>query len=348
MMTSITQAFISTAFAQPTGLYTLSNQHGTQVHITNYGARIVSLNVLDRQGNLVDTVLGFDSLEGYLNSTDPFHGAIIGRFANRISLGVFTLNNKKYHLPVNNVPNHLHGGSHGFHNQVWEVRDVSNQSVSLHYYSPDLEGGYPGNMDCELTYKLTDENELLLEYRATVDQDCPVNLTSHPFFNLNGLGSGSILNHEIQIDADAFCEVNASLIPVAITDVTNTPFDFRLSKKAGADMQWENDQLEFGLGYDHNMVLRGSGFRKVAQAVGNKTGICLEVFTDQPGMQFYTGNHMKGQNILRNGIRDEKQTAFCFETQHYPDAPNQPDYPDTILKAGVEFYSKTSYRYAAR
>jgi len=337
--------FVTEINGAKTSIHFLENKD-LKVAITNYGARIVSIIFNDRKGNPVDVVMGFDSIKGYLNTTETFHGTIVGRYANRIANGKFSLEGKEYHLSINNPPNHLHGGPKGFHNQVWKVESSTKTDIRLSYFSKDGEENYPGNLTVTVHYTLTDKNELHLLYEASTDKTTVINLTSHPFFNLNGIGSGSIENHTLQVNAEKYNPVDKSLIPTGISPVEGTPFDFRKSRSIGKNINDDNDQIKYGGGYDHNFVLDGKGLRTVAKATGDQSGISMEVITDQPGMQLYTGNHMKGKTVIKGGYKDEKRTAFCLETQHFPDSPNQPEFPTTVLKPGEKFLSSTYYKFS--
>lgn len=327
-------------------LHFLRNKNNIEVAITNYGARTVALIVPDKNKNPTDTVVGFDSIKGYLTSTEPYHGAIVGRYANRIARGKFTLDGNEYQLAINNPPNHLHGGPNGFHHQVWTVDEANENRIQLSYFSKNGEENYPGDLSVSITYHLTDDNEFQLHYEATTDADTILNLTAHPFFNLNGIGSGGIENHLLQIHAENYTPVDDTLIPVGIFPVENTPFDFRKQKTIGQNINDNNEQLKYGAGYDHNFVLNGKDLRTVAKAIGDKSGIVMEVFTNQPGMQLYTGNYMKGQNQIKYGLTDKFREAFCLETQHYPDSPNHPLFPTTVLKPGEKFQSTTIYKFS--
>jgi len=329
-----------------TGLYILKNTNGVEAAITNYGARIVALAVPGRDGKPVDVVTGFDSLDGYLNAKEKYHGAIVGRYANRIARGRFTLNGKSYQLDINNPPNHLHGGFDGLHQQVWTVIDHSDSRITLSYDSPDGESHYPGNLGLRIVYELSADNGLSLSYEASTDAPTVINLTSHPFFNLNGQGRTTILHHTLQVNATNYIPVDDSLIPVEIAPVEGTPFDFRTPVPIGKRIDEANDQLIYGAGYDHNFVLDGSGLRPVARAQGDESGIVMEVLTDQPGMQLYSGNYMKADHAIKYGLTDLNRGAFCLETQHFPDSPNQPNFPSTVLNPGETFRSVTIYRFA--
>ena len=338
--------FERTIDGQPVGLYTLKNESGTQLCITNYGCRIVSLLVNGPDGNPVDIVVGFDSLDGYLTATEVYHGATIGRYANRIAGGSFSLNDKDYTLAVNNEPNHLHGGPAGFHTKVWEVEAHDECAVAMRYLSKDGEEGYPGNLEVKVRFELTARNEVHIGYEAISDQDTILNITNHAYFNLNGQGSGTILHHTLQIFADRYTPVDATLIPTGeLAPVEDTPFDFREEQTIGKRINEANEQLQYGNGYDHNYVLNGAGLRPVAHVTGDKTGLHMQVLTDQPGVQFYTGNFMSGDNLIKGQVPDHFRTAFCLETQHFPDAPHHPHFPSALLPAGVVFTSRTVYSF---
>jgi aldose 1-epimerase len=326
-----------------TGLHIIQNSKGTEVAITNYGARIVSLLVNDKNGIRTDVVVGFDSIDGYLTSKETYYSAIVGRYANRVARGKFSLKGKTYQLAINNPPNHLHGGPDGFHHQVWDFAEVSSNRIKLSYFSKDGEENYPGNLDVNVTYTISENDELQIAYEASSDQATILNLTSHPFFNLNGQGSGSIEDHLLQVNASKYNPVDEALIPTGIEPVSDTPFDFTKPMKIGEKINEKNVQLVYGNGYDHNLVLDGSGYRKVATVTGDRSGIFMEVHTDQPGMQLYSGNYMKSENRIKYGHTDRFREAFCLETQHFPDSPNQPDFPTTVLEAGDIFRSRTAY-----
>lgn len=348
MLTKINpDSFNETLNGEKVSLHFLNNKNNVEVAVTNYGARIVALIVPDKNQNPTDVVVGFDSLQGYLNSTETYHGAIVGRYANRIARGKFTLNGKTYQLAINNAPNHLHGGPKGFNNQVWKVEDVKSNSIRLSYFSKDGEENYPGNLNVSVTYTLTDDNEVVIDYEATTDGATVLNITAHPFFNLNGQGTGTIENHLLQINADSYTPVDETLIPTGIVTVENTPFDFRKQKTIGQNINDTNEQLKFGAGYDHNFVVNGQGMRSAGTAIGDKSGVAMETLTDQPGMQLYTGNWMQGENTIKYGLKDNSREAFCLETQHYPDSPNHPEFPSTVLNPGEVFRSTTIYKFSA-
>jgi aldose 1-epimerase len=328
-------------------LFTLSNASGMQVCLTNYGCRIVSLSVPDRNGKPVDVVVGFDSLENYLTATEVYHGATIGRYSNRIANGRMNINGKEYILSTNNGNNHLHGGPAGFHTQVWDLKGTSENTITFTYTSADGEEGYPGNLTVEVCFELGQNNALRISYTASTDQTTVLNLTNHAYFNLNGLGSGTILNHVLEIHADQYTPVDETLIPTGeLAPVENTPFDFRTPERIGARINHDHEQLRFGNGYDHNYVLPTQGnVHQVARVQADKSGIVMNVHTDQPGVQFYTGNFMSGENLIKGHVPDHFRTAFCLETQHFPDSPNHEHFPSTVLQPGEQFRSTTIYSF---
>jgi aldose 1-epimerase len=340
-------AFRDTTGSQPTALYILRNGHA-QAAVTNYGARLVSLIVPDKNGVPTDVVVGYDSIGPYLHNPDTYFGAIVGRYGNRIAKGHFKLNGKEYTLPTNDGPNSLHGGKKGFDAGIWTGKQLSDRSVQLVYLSTDGEQGYPGNLQVKVTYTLTDSSTLRIDYAATTDKPTVLNITNHSYFNLNGQGSGTINNHLLEINADNYTPVDSTLIPTGkIEPVAGTPFDFRQPTAIGSRINDNNQQLKFGHGYDHNFVLNKSkdslGLAAIAQ--GDKSGIVLTVRTDQPGVQFYGGNFMKGTNTIKGGKKDDYRSAFCLETQHFPDSPNEPSFPSTELKPGQTFRSTTTFSF---
>ena len=320
-----------------------------EVALTNYGARIVSLIVPNKAGNPVDVVLGFKSIADYLTADEIYHGATIGRFANRIKSGSFELHGKTYHVEPNNGPNALHGGKNGFHNQIWDRRINNPNAVTFYYSSPDGEEGFPGNLNVSVSYVLTDDNELKINYRAQSDADTHINLTNHAYFNLNGEGSGDVLHHLIQIHADEFLPIDSLHLPIGQrAPVTDTPFDFRHPRALGSEIEQHTEQLINGEGYDHTYVIRESIApepTKVASALAPESGIQLSVYTTEPGVQFYTGNALSGKDKGKSGQPYAKRHAFCFETQHFPDSPNQASFPSTLLAAGKTYTSQTIYRF---
>jgi aldose 1-epimerase len=303
----------------------------------------------DKNGKLTDVVVGFDSRLGFEKSTEPYFGATIGRFGNRIAKGKFSLDGKEYTLPINNPPNSLHGGKKGFQYVVWDAKQPNEKTLVLTYFSKDMEQGYPGNLKVKVTYMLTDNNELRMEYEATTDKKTVVNLTNHAFFNLNGEGSGTINNHSLMVNANNYTPVDSTLIPTGkIEPVAGTPFDFKTATAIGERINNNNEQLKNGLGYDHNFVLNRSGnesMQHAATVVGDKSGITMEVYTQEPGLQFYSGNFMKAMNTLKSGAKDDYRTAFCLETQHFPDSPNQPQFPTTVLTPGKVYKTASVYKF---
>jgi aldose 1-epimerase len=334
-------------------LYTLRNASGMQVKITNFGGRITSIEVPDRDRKMGDVVLGFDNVSGYTSkaAATAYFGALIGRYANRLAGGTFMLDGQTYHVPTNDHgKNSLHGGNHGFDSRVWEVKQASSKMLELHYLSPNGEEGFPGNVSVTVRYSLDDRNELRLDYTATTDKDTVVNLTNHSYFNLEGPGSPTVLDQSIMIDANRYTPVNANLIPTgAIAPVKGTPLDFLAAKQIGARINSNFEQLKLAKGYDHNFVLNHPGdIAAVAARVEDpKTGRVLEVFTTQPGLQFYTGNFLDG-TVHGIGGTYAFRSALCLETQHFPDSPNHPNFPSTELHPGQVFHSTTVYRFSAK
>jgi aldose 1-epimerase len=330
---------------------TLANKNGVEVKAITYGGIITSITTPDRTGAIGDIVLGFDSLDGYL-AGHPFFGAIVGRYGNRIAKGRFTIDKQEYKLATNNGPNHLHGGIKGFDKRVWNagvLPPIAGQSsVAFSYTSADGEEGYPGTLIVEVTYTLNDKNELIVDYLARSDKATHVNLTQHSYFNL--AGAGDILGHELTIDADLYTPVDAALIPTGVlVPVEGTPFDFRKSTAIGARIDQPNPQLKHGGGYDHNWVLNGTAgsLRRAARVVEPTSGRTLEVATTEPGMQFYTGNFLDGTLKGKGGQTYAKRAGFCLETQHYPDSPNKPAFPTTLLKPGATYQTTTIYKFGA-
>jgi aldose 1-epimerase len=328
-------------------IYTLTNQNGLEARITNYGGIVVSLKAPDRIGAMADIVLGFDTLSGYVNSPSPYFGALIGRYGNRIGHARFMLDGVEYKLAANNDQNSLHGGVHGFNKAVWTPRELADGGLELTYLSKDGEEGYPGNLKTVVAYHLTDANELRIDYAATTDKDTVLNLTNHSYFNLKGAGNGDILGHLITLNADRFTPVDAGLIPTGeLRAVSGTPFDFRKATAVGARIEHNDEQLKLGNGYDHNWILNknGPGPALAARVEEPSSGRVLEVLTDQPGVQFYTGNFLDGTIKGKGGKPFGHRSGLCLETQHFPDSPNEPSFPSTVLKPGQQFRSATIYR----
>lgn len=348
---SVTRAPFGTApGGQAVELFTLTNAHGMEVRTMSYGGIIVSIKVPDRKGALGDVVLGYDSLAGYVKAS-PYFGAIVGRYGNRIAKGHFTLNGKTYTLAVNNGPNALHGGLKGFDKVVWHAepfQHADSVGVVLSYTSPDGEEGYPGALSVTVTYALTDANELVVSYHATTDKPTPVNLTQHSYFNLANGGKSDILGHILTLAADSMTPVDSTMIPTgAIVSVTGTPFDFRSPTAIGARINAADVQIKNGGGYDHNFVLTrdGPGLAHVVHVVEPTTGRTLDVSTTEPGIQFYTGNFLDGTNVGKGGVAYQRRTGFCLETQHFPDSPNHPNFPSTILLPGAVYQSQTVFTF---
>ena len=340
-------AFRDTINNQSTDLYVLQNSKGMKAAITSYGGRLVSLLVPDKNGKLTDVVVGFKSVKDYVNSTEPYFGATIGRYGNRIAKGKFTLDGKQYSLFTNNGPNTLHGGKNGYQAAVWNAKQVNDSTLELTYLSKDGEEGFPGNLDVKVTYHLTNDNELKLDYEAKTDKKTVVNLTNHAFFNLNGEGSGTINNHILQINGKEYTPVDSTLIPTGkLEPVAGTPFDFTNPKAIGANVDADNEQLKNGKGYDHNFVLSGNGMKHAATVTGDQSGIIMDVYSEEPGLQFYGGNFMQSKNTFKNGVKDDFRTAFCLETQHFPDSPNQPGFPGTVLNPGEVYKTSSTYKFS--
>ena len=351
LMNITPELFGQTPAGKPVDLYTMSNDAGLEVKITTYGGIVVSILAPDRTGALNDVVLGFDTLAGYFQE-HPFFGALVGRYANRIDSGRFRLNGIDYVLAQNDGPNHLHGGLKGFDKVVWQATPFEAEDgagLTLRYQSVAGEEGYPGTLDVQVTYTLSNDQALKIDYSATTDQDTVINLTNHSYFNL--AGAGDILNHEVKLNADHFTPVSETLIPTGdLQAVAGTPLDFTQATKVGARIDQPNEQLAFGGGYDHNWVLNKSdGELTLAATVYEPTsGRVLETYTTQPGLQFYTGNFLDGTLMGKGGQAIHKRTGFCLETQHFPDSPNQPTFPSTVLKPGEAYKQTTIYRFGVR
>ncbi len=335
-----------------TDLYILKNKAGVTAAITNYGGRLVSLLVPDKNGKLTDVVVGLKGVKDYVSSTEPYFGATIGRVGNRIAKGKFTLDGKQYTLFTNNGPNTLHGGKKGFQAVVWDAVQPNDSTLELRYVAKDMEEGYPGNLNVKVTYSLTTDNGFKCEYEATTDKKTVVNLTNHAFFNLNGEGSGTINNHILQINADKYTPVDSTLIPTGkIEPVTGSPFDFTKPTAIGARVNDTNDQIKYGKGYDHNFILNAGsngGMNHAATVVGDISGIQMDITTQEPGLQFYGGNFMQGKNTFKGGAKDDLRTAFCLETQHFPDSPNQPSFPSIVLEPGKTYHTISVFKFSTK
>jgi aldose 1-epimerase len=335
-------------------LYTLTNSNGMLAKITNYGGTVTSLLVPDKNGKLVDVVLGYDKLKPYtINEGGTYFGALIGRYGNRIAKGHLVIDGKSYQLFINNKPNSLHGGKVGYNERVWTAESAKETadgpSLTLTYLSPDGEENYPGNLSITVVYTLLNSNGLKIDYTAKTDKDTVLNLTNHAYFNLDGAGAPTILDHELTVNADKYTPVDSTSIPLGkLAPVAGTPFDFRTPHTIGARIDAKNEQLGFGKGYDHNFVLNRTKDGDIEQAVkvvGPTTGIVMNVLTDQPGVQFYSGNFLKGDIIGKDGKSYKHRSAFALETQHFPDSPNQPSYPTTLLKPGQVYHHVTIYSF---
>lgn len=345
------KSFGKTPDGQQIDLYVLTNKSGAEAAIATLGGAVVSLKVPDRNGKFADVVLGYDSGEGYV-ADKSFFGALVGRYGNRIGRAQFEIDGNTYKLAKNNGENTLHGGVNGFNKALWSAKTHSEkggQSLELSYLSKDGEEGFPGNLKVRVTYTLTDANALVIDYSATTDKKTVVNLTNHSYFNLAGQGSGDILGHQLMIAADMFTPVDAGLIPTGeLRGVVGTPFDFRQPTAIGARINQDDEQLKIGGGYDHNFVLRPPTDRKeflAARVVEPTTGRVMEVWTTEPGVQFYTGNFLDGKVTGKGGITYPKRSAFCLETQHFPDSPNQPKFPSAVLNPGATYHTITTYKF---
>ncbi len=336
----------------PVALYVLTNEQGMEATFTNYGQRLVSLMVPDRHGIFNDVVLGFSSLDSYRIGNGKYYGAVIGRYGNRIAGGSFELDGTPYTLAKNNGRNHLHGGVKGFESVVWRVAEHNGKQITFHRTSPDMEEGYPGNLDVRVTYTLTEDNALKIDYEAKTDKKTHLNLTNHSYFNLKGAGSGDINDHLLQVNADQFIPVDEELIPTGkLLPVANTPFDFRKEKPVGQEVNSTYEQIVLGKGYDHSFVLNDEpkteeGLTFTAKVTEPFSGRVMEVFTDQPAVQLYGGNFMDGTGGGKKGKTYLYRGAICLETQHYPDSPNRPDFPSTMLEPGQTFRSTTVYAFS--
>ncbi|RHT39979.1 galactose mutarotase [Firmicutes bacterium AM31-12AC] len=342
------ETFGSTSKKEEAVLYTLTNENGMSASITNYGAALVKLNVPDKEGKLRDVVLGYDDVTGYEKGGGSF-GAPVGRNANRIGGAVITIQDKTYELEKNDNGNNLHSGTNYYNKRIWNVGEKTDSKIEFVLHSPDGDQGYPGTLDMHVTYELTEDNELRLIYDAVPDQDTIINMTNHSYFNLDGHDSGNVLKELVTLDADYFTRADAQSIPTGeLVDVTGTPMDFRMPRALGEAIDADYEAVRLGKGYDHNWVLKNNGkFDKVAQAVSEKSGIVMEVWTDLPGMQMYTANFLDnehGKNGAVYGIRD----AVCFETQYFPDAVHHENFVSPICKKGMPYHTVTSYKFETK
>ncbi len=324
--------------------YTLRNSNNIEIGILTFGGIIQSIKVPDADDNIVDIVLGFDNLEGY-EGKHPYFGAIIGRYGNRIAKGKFEIDGAQYSLATNNGENHLHGGIKGFDKVVWKANEKAHNQLQLSYKSADMEEGYPGNLEVSVTYLLTEDNKLIIDYAATTDKSTHVNLTNHTYFNLNV--TGDILGHQLVLKASRYTPVDKSLIPIGEKVlVSGTPFDFTNSKLLGKDISADHEQIAFGGGFDHNLVLDNPSLKEPFASLSSaQTGILVEAFTTEPGVQFYSGNFLDGTVVGKNNVAYNKRSGLCLETQHFPDSPNQPTFPSTLLKPNQKYESTTIYKF---
>jgi len=348
------KAFGTTPDGKTADLYVLKNKNGMEVSITNYGGIVTSIKVPDRSGKMADVLLGHDTLEGYI-ADKVYFGATVGRYCNRIGHAEFSIDGTKYTLAKNNGDNTLHGGIKGFNKALWEAKDVSKggePALELTYVSKDGEEGFPGNLTATVVYTLTSRNELKIDYSATTDKKTVVNLTNHSYFNLAGQGIGDILKTVLRIEADKITPVDSGLIPTGeLKSVQGTPFDFRKPTAIGERINADDEQLKLGKGYDHNFVLiknRPNGLTLAARAEEPASGRVLEVWTTEPGIQLYTGNFLDGSIHGKGGIAYSQRTAFCLETQHFPDSPNHPNFPSTLLTPRQRYHTTTIYKFSTK
>jgi aldose 1-epimerase len=346
-------AFGKTKDGKSVEIYTLTNANGLEAKIMTYGGTVVSLKVPDKDGKLGDIVLGFDNVSDY-EEKSPYFGCLVGRYGNRIAKGKFTLDGKEYTLATNNDENHLHGGDKGFDKVVWDAESFAgsdNVGLKLHYLSKDMEEGYPGNLDVNVTYTLTNANELKIDYAATTDKATVCNLTNHCYYNFAGQGSGDILGHELMINADTYTPVDVGLITTGETPaVKGTPFDFTALTAIGKGINADNEQIKFGLGYDHNWVLnkKGDEMSLAVKVYEPTTGRVMEIFTTEPGLQFYSGNFLDGKLTGKDSKVYKHRNGFCLETQHFPDSPNKPEFPTTTLLPGENYKTTTIHKFSVK
>jgi len=345
------EAFEKTLDGKQISLWTLKNKNGAEISVTNFGGKVVTLFVPDKNGNFVDVVTGYESIDKYFQSGELYFGAAIGRVGNRIGLGRFTVDGVEYKVVVNNGPNHLHGGIKGFHALVWDAKQTDEDTIELSYTSNDMEEGYPGTLQVKIVYKLTEDNAFEIQYYATTDKTTLCNLTNHSYFNLSGEGCDTILDHIIYINSKAFTITDEGLIPTGeIVSLEGTPLDFSVPTAIGERIDTDYEPLNFGHGYDHNYVIdkKGDGVELAATAISPITGIQMDVLTDQPGVQLYTGNWMNGSEIGLTGKPYKHRSAFCFEAQKFPDAPNKPNFPSIELKPGETYRHTCIYKFSVK
>lgn len=336
-------------------LFTLENRNGVKVNLTNYGGKIVNIWLPDKNGKMADIILGFNTIDEYLKGSKSF-GATVGRYANRIAKATFTLDSVAYHLPVNNDPNCIHGGPDGFYSKVFDAKEIEStegKAVEMHFVSPDGENGFPGTLDFYVTFKLTEKNELVINYKATTDKPTVLNVTNHSYFNLKGEGTGEITGIEVVVNADSIAEVaNKEMIPTGVyRSIIGTPMDFKAPRLVSKDIDTDYDQLKYGGGYDHAWILNKGAKGELsfaASAYEPESGRFMEVFTTEPSVQFFTGNSLNGSQIGKSGVGYARRTGFCFETQHVPDSPNHPNFPTTVLRPGETFNSTTVFKFSVK
>lgn len=343
--------FVSQIDSKPTALYVLTNNKGVEVCVTNYGGHLVSFMAPDRKGKMTDVLLGYDNIADYAREGSINYGAFIGRYGNRIANASFTLDGETYKLEANNGTNCLHGGFKGFDRKVMDAKQLASNSIEMTYLSPDNDSGFPGNLKIKLTYTLTDDNALHLVYEATTDKPTVCNLTNHSYFNISGVAGSTVLDQELMINADQYTEVDSIMIPTGkILDVEGTPLDLRQAKMIGENINSTFNQIAYGNGYDNNWVLNTkTDVSKVAATVYcPANGMLLEVYTNEPGLQVYTGNAMKGNDIGKFGVTYPVHGAVCLESQHYPDSPHQPSFPSTVLRPGETYHSECVYKLSVK
>lgn len=343
--------FVLEVQGKPTSLYVLKNKNGAEACVTNYGGRLVSVMVPNKSGNLVDVVLGHDSIVNYVSAKNNY-GALIGRYANRIGFARFTLDSVTYQLPVNNNNLHcLHGGPEGYDTRMWTASQPNAQTLQLTYLSKDGEAGFPGNLNITVTYKLTDDNAVAIRYEAETDKPTVVNMTNHSYFNLSGIPGSQNMEHQVMINADSYVPIDSIALPLGeILSVEGTPMDLRTLTVVGEHIDDDFDQLKHGKGYDHSWVLNTEGdiSKVAARVVSTVSGIVMDVYTNEPGLQFYAGNAMKGTDVGKHGVVYPVRGAVCLESQHFPDSPNQPQFPGTVLRPGEKYLSECIYKFSVQ